>query len=95
MIDKPKPGFEQERREINRARKDAHPDWPTHRTIFYPPRQPPVLISETVPIGRWKGTYYCKYCYSEHDEWWEMDEADYACHGIILCGRCEHTSMGS
>ena len=82
----------------NNARKAAHPGWPTHKVIMYPPRGRPVLVSECVPISKLDHTRgYCKYCYETHDNWWLMDQEDYDIDGltIILCGNCEHTSAAS
>jgi len=85
----------------NRERKRAHPDWPTHKAIFYPPCAPPELHSESVPVRKWDGAVgYCKYCYETHANWWLMDQEDYQVPGtpreelltIVLCGECEHTS---
>src|SRR5262245_46218173 len=85
-----------ERRQINRARREAHPDWPSHREVMYPPHSPPVLLGETLPIRKIEHCRaYCKYCYWTHGNWWMMDQDDYQVGGeapIILCGRCEYTS---
>lgn len=77
----------------NALRKEQHPGWPTHRSILYPPRQPPRVISECVPVGRYENySGHCKYCYRTHKDWWLMDSEDYGEGTMLLCGHCEHTS---
>lgn len=81
-------------RQRNAARKREHPNWPTHKAVFYPPRQPPKILSECVPIMRadeYEAT--CKYCYEHHRNWWLMDRRDYDDYDVVLCGECEHTSL--
>jgi len=82
----------------SRKRRLEHPDWPSHRPTLYEPGGR-VTVYETMPIGRARGLRaYCKYCYTTHRDWWEMDQRDYNVVGdtgsleIVLCGRCEHTS---
>lgn len=46
------------------------------------------------PVGRLRTRLYCKYCYNTHSDWHLMRKADYGTENtIVLCGRCEHTSM--
>lgn len=65
---------------------------PSHKTIMYPPRSPPIVVCETFPFGRHNGTGYCKYCYTTHSDWWQMRHEDYGAD-VVLCGKCEHTSQ--
>jgi hypothetical protein len=90
--------FTQQRKK-NILRKFEKPGWPTHKEYVIHPGKEPRLLSENVPIERNTGkTYYCKYCYTSHDNWWLMDNDDYNIPGepnpmtIMLCGECEHTS---
>jgi hypothetical protein len=32
----------------------------------------------TYPIAKAKGRFYCKYCYTTHRDWWQMDSKDYS-----------------
>ena len=64
---------------------------PTHKTTAYIPGKGTVLVHEAIPTGKASGEFHCKYCYSDHREWWQMDVAEYGCD-VLLCGRCEHTT---
>lgn len=75
-------------KQASRARREAHPDWPSHRSEVYWPGGHEIT-SEAMPIAKmpaYKG--YCKYCYQTHRNWWLMDQDDYQVEGltIILCG---------
>jgi hypothetical protein len=86
----------EERRQISLARKEAHPDWPTHRVSMVYPNGHTELICESVPISKWGKIGYCKYCYSNHCDWWLMDDLDFdppEGEVTLLCGRCEHASL--
>jgi hypothetical protein len=80
----------------NAARRKAHPNWPSNKTIIYHPRESNGrVLYEAMPLGRLSNyNGYCKYCYETHDNWWLMDQRDYDIDGltIILCGKCEYTS---
>ena len=52
-----------------------------------------ITVFEEKPAGREPGTFYCKYCYTTHRNWWRMPASAYGDEPIILCGRCEHTSL--
>jgi hypothetical protein len=67
---------------------------PSHRCTFFDGTGPAQIVSETFPIRRLKlvNRLYCKYCYAEHRNWWEMDPKDYGGYRVALCGHCEHTS---
>jgi hypothetical protein len=86
------------------AQKTAHPDWPTHQELmWHPGHDHPEITGEWVPIQRWNGGIeYCRYCYTEHADWWLMDNRDYYSslfvaieeqYPVILCGRCRHTNQ--
>jgi hypothetical protein len=67
---------------------------PTHRCLFYDPRiGRTVVVSVTLPTGRLELRGYCKYCYSTHRDWWQMRPEDYGGEDVVLCGRCEHTTL--
>lgn len=73
------------------ARREAHPDWPSHKPALYEPNGR-VTVYETMPIGRAIIKGYCKYCYTTHSNWWEMDPREnYDGDALLLCGNCEHT----
>jgi hypothetical protein len=76
-------------------RRIAHPNWPSHKPTLYKP-DGRVIIFETMPIGKAKHRGYCKYCYTTHRDWWTMDPRE-SLDGdqMLLCGRCEHTSLKS
>jgi hypothetical protein len=83
-------------RRESEARRLMHPDWPSHPapTIYEPRRGERKLGPATMPIGKLDGARgYCKYCYTEHRNWWLMDQRDYGTKGltIVLCGKCEYT----
>jgi len=90
--------FERQKK-INAQRKLENPSWPTHKSYFYDPHnRQERIISQCVPVGKASMDGYCKYCYKTHDNWWNMDDADYNVPGqeetthIVLCGECEHAS---
>jgi len=81
------------------ARRIKHPRWPSHRPALYHPNGA-VEVFETMPIGKARGVKgYCKYCYTTHRDWWAMDPRetihDDPGDGLMLCGKCEHTSLQS
>lgn len=84
--------IEQMQRE-SRARRMANPSWPSHKPALYEPGGR-VTVFETMPVGKAKLRGYCKYCYTTHTDWWEMDSRE-AIDGepMLLCGKCEHTSL--
>jgi hypothetical protein len=61
---------------------------PTHKMTLYE-RGGRITVFEQSPIGREPGTFYCKYCYTTHRNWWRMPDEP----PVILCGRCEYTSL--
>jgi hypothetical protein len=61
---------------------------------LYLPREDKTLtIAECLPIKRLRFEGWCKYCHTTHRDWWQMKEADYGRADIVLCGKCEHTSI--
>lgn len=69
---------------------------PSHRSELILPDGRCVLLSETYPIAKFRTRLYCKYCYTTHADWHLMAKEDYGKDNrntIILCGKCEHTSM--
>ncbi len=66
---------------------------PSHRPTLTLPWGRPQVIGECFPKGRSKRRGYCKYCYSTHREWWHMRRDDYGGEDVLLCGRCEHTTL--
>ena len=68
--------------------------WPVHRTVAHFPNGARAVIAEAFPVGKLAETFACKYCSTEHANWWLMDQDDYQYEDvtIILCGLCEHTS---
>lgn len=88
-----------EQKRINAVRKQMYPGWPTHKQTMMTPDGILHLMSECVPIKRLDIKKYCKYCFSDHSNWWLMDDNDYNLplfddkRTIILCGDCEHTSV--
>jgi hypothetical protein len=71
--------------------------WPTHRTEMHVPDGQRILVSEEFPIKRLREKHYCKYCYSTHRQWFLMDRKRYVGDDldgrVLLCGKCEHTSL--
>jgi hypothetical protein len=78
----------------SRARRLKYPKWPSHKTETYMPGVG-TDMHETMPVGRTKGyRAYCKYCYTVHSNWWAMDALEaIAGTPVLLCGRCEYTSL--
>jgi len=66
---------------------------PTHRCELVEPGGRRTVVSECVPVKKLGITGYCKYCYTTHRDWWQMKQEDYGRDDIVLCGKCEHTSM--
>jgi hypothetical protein len=82
-------------KQASRARRVAHPDWPSHRQVLIAPGGIVEQIIEVMPLEKLIAHEgYCKYCYETHDNWWLMDQNDYQVDGltIILCGECGYTS---
>jgi hypothetical protein len=77
-------------------RRRNHPKWPSHKTTFEPPHGR-TQVFEIMPIGKAKHRGYCKYCYATHSNWWAMDPREASIDGdpMLLCGRCEYTSLKS
>jgi hypothetical protein len=70
------------------------PLMPTHRTeVSGPPDYVPRVTSEVFPTARLSGRWSCKYCYRTHRDWWQMPPEQYGGEDVILCGKCEHTSV--
>jgi hypothetical protein len=65
---------------------------PYHCAVMYHPGGKVEEIGKTYPTRKIKGKFYCKYCYSTHHNWWQMDPKDYSGEDVILCGKCTHTS---
>lgn len=66
--------------------------WPMHvATLTHPDGKVEELID--YPTGKTAGIYRCKYCYSAHDNWWQMSVEDNEGADIILCGQCGYTSL--
>ena len=65
---------------------------PSHKPMVYLPDGSSRVLAENFPIGECKETFYCKYCYAKHDDWWNMNSAEYGQDGVFLCGKCEYTS---
>jgi hypothetical protein len=74
---------------------------PVHRCTLYLPGGKAVWVGETRPLGKLtRFNAYCKYCFRQHASWWLMDWQDYfdeppTDDRMLLCGRCEHTSLES
>ena len=66
---------------------------PSHKPTIHLPDGSVRVIVENQPISECKESFRCKYCYTIHDDWWNMDPVEYGEDGVILCGKCEHTSM--
>jgi hypothetical protein len=53
-----------------------------------------VRVFRTWPIAKYPGTFYCKYCYQEHSDWWLMEKITEPEPGDnILCGVCGYGLM--
>lgn len=64
---------------------------PKHTTsTYFPDGRVKHFVTE--PTGKFDGTFYCKYCYQTHSNWWQMKHEDYDAD-VLLCGECEHTSL--
>lgn len=91
--------FLEQQKLLNKIRKQRYPGWPTHKTYLHTPDGETHLLFETVPVKQLRKRHYCKYCYTDHKNWWLMDPKDYNSPNCpesseaILCGNCEHVSM--
>jgi hypothetical protein len=45
---------------------------------------------DSYPTHKLKIKGYCKYCYTTHKDWWQMDRSDYDAD-VVLCGKCGYT----
>src|SRR5262245_28277518 len=67
---------------------------PSHREYLIAPGGHIERFLEHHPVCRARiGRFPCKYCHTEHRNWWLMSPADYDGHIVILCGRCEYTTL--
>lgn len=73
---------------------DPLPDWPAHIETAHLP-DGSVHEIRTYPTHKIPGrsNRYCKYCYSSHPDWWQMNPQDYSGDDVILCGNCHYTSL--
>jgi hypothetical protein len=74
---------------------------PTHRCTLHLAGGEAAWMGETKPLHKLKPFRgYCKYCCATRANWWLMRWQDYFDEPLpddrmLLCGRCQHTSLES
>jgi hypothetical protein len=65
---------------------------PAHRPyVQYPDGRREYVV--TYPVGELHTRLYCKYCYTTHTDWYLMPKDQYGDNAVVLCGKCEYTSL--